>query len=113
MSSLEDRQAVLVPWRAARRQPAGVACRYRRLTPRRSPWRSRKGFQMRTLFAPRSFALFPRPWRDRLPQNRRLPLAYRLHQGPTALPAGELARDPKLALVEAALLAADEPLTTR
>jgi segregation and condensation protein B len=57
------------------------------------------------------------PWRrtDRLPENRRLPLLYRLPAGdatPTA-GKGELARDGPTALVEAALLAADEPLTAR
>jgi segregation and condensation protein B len=54
------------------------------------------------------------PGRNRLPCNHRLPLAYRLGEaGAGAAPAGELARDPQLALVEAALLAADEPLTPR
>jgi segregation and condensation protein B len=49
---------------------------------------------------------------DRLPQNHPLPLAYRLlERGETAL--GELVRDEKLARVEAALFAADEPLTPR
>jgi segregation and condensation protein B len=62
----------------------------------------------RTLHSP-SF-----PGRDRLPQNRRLPLVYRLvEQALSATPAGELAREPALAQVEAALLAADEPLTPR
>ncbi len=50
----------------------------------------------------------------RLPSNHRPPALYRLaleeRQG-TAV--GELARDPRLAVVEAALLAADEPLTLR
>jgi segregation and condensation protein B len=50
-----------------------------------------------------------------MPGNRRLPLVYRLGDdspaGPT--PQGELARDHRLALIEAALLVADEPLTTR
>jgi len=43
-----------------------------------------------------------------------LPAVYRLCEGssPQAA-AGELGRDPRLALVEAALLAADEPLTLR
>src|SRR5262249_13603095 len=50
-----------------------------------------------------------------LPGNRRLPLAYRLLDDAPAGPVaqGESARDPRLALVEAALLAADEPLTPR
>lgn len=48
-----------------------------------------------------------------LPGNRRLPPAYRLLEDtPTgAAPPGESARDPRLAAVEAALFAADEPLT--
>ncbi len=55
------------------------------------------------------------PRRDRLPQDQRLPLAYRLLAGEEGeAPAqGELARDPQLALVEAVLLAADEPLLPR
>jgi segregation and condensation protein B len=55
------------------------------------------------------------PGRDRLPQNRGLPTLYRL-LGPAEgeeAGHGELARDHRLALVEAALLAADEPLTAR
>src|SRR5262249_40786021 len=54
----------------------------------------------------------PRP--DRPPQNRRLPAVYRLPAEDRA-PAGqgELGREPALALVEAALFAADEPLTAR
>jgi segregation and condensation protein B len=49
------------------------------------------------------------------PANRALPLIYRLGWEGSAEPAvaGELAREPLLAWVEAALLAADEPLTTR
>jgi segregation and condensation protein B len=55
-----------------------------------------------------------RPPRGRLPVNRRLPAIYRLGaDGGEGAPVGELARDPHLALVEAALLAADEPLTPR
>jgi segregation and condensation protein B len=68
-----------------------------------------------TPHAPRGPGLRRRP--DRFPQNHRSPLLYRLRRedagpGPGA-PAGELARDERLALVEAALLAADEPLTAR
>jgi segregation and condensation protein B len=50
-----------------------------------------------------------------LPGNRRLPLAYRLLDAASAGPPaqGESARDARLATVEAALLAADEPLTPR
>ncbi len=56
-----------------------------------------------------------RPERDRLPGNRRLPPIYRLDlEGREPPAAGSpQARDPRLAWVEAALLAADEPLTTR
>jgi segregation and condensation protein B len=52
---------------------------------------------------------------DRLPRNRRLPSIYRQHsEGAAEAPAaGERARAPRLAWLEAALLAADEPLTTR
>jgi segregation and condensation protein B len=54
------------------------------------------------------------PGRDILPANRRRPLVYRLgEEGGPVQPADELTRDPRLALIEAALLAADEPLTTR
>ena len=52
---------------------------------------------------------------DRLPQNRRLPAAYRYHEesaGPSQA-QGELARDAALATVEAVLFTADEPLTAR
>jgi segregation and condensation protein B len=49
-----------------------------------------------------------------LPVNRRLPAVYRLGLGETEKTAsGELARDARLALLEAALLAADEPLSLR
>jgi len=50
-----------------------------------------------------------------LPANRRLPLAYRLLDAAAGglIAQGELARDPHLAMVEAALLAADEPLSPR
>jgi segregation and condensation protein B len=65
---------------------------------------------MHPLAVPRSFG----PRRDRLPANHRLPLAYRLREeGRSAGPPDELARDPQLALIEAALLAADEPLSAR
>src|SRR6516162_8786073 len=52
---------------------------------------------------------------DRPPRNRRLPAVYRSlgEAGGEAVARGELARDPRLAVVEAALLAADEPLTLR
>jgi segregation and condensation protein B len=50
-----------------------------------------------------------------MPSDHRLPAIYRQLQRLTGTsePRGELARDPRLALVEAALFAADEPLTTR
>jgi segregation and condensation protein B len=56
-----------------------------------------------------------RPGRDRLPHNRALPAVYRLgwEGAPESAAQGELARDTRLALVEAALLAADEPLSAR
>jgi segregation and condensation protein B len=52
---------------------------------------------------------------DRLPGNQRLPAVYRLgrEHGGEATPQGPLARDPSLAMVEAVLLIADEPLTAR
>jgi segregation and condensation protein B len=57
------------------------------------------------------------PWHrtDCLPGNTRLPAVYRLVAGGQAEPVagGELARDPRLAAVEAGLLAADEPLSAR
>jgi segregation and condensation protein B len=51
----------------------------------------------------------------RLPGNHRLAAVYRqlLPRGDPEAPQGELARDTPLALVEAVLLAADEPLTAR
>src|ERR1700758_620959 len=69
--------------------------------------------------------IFRRGWelrgRSSLPRNHRPPALHRLFLG--AFPGGEweregsgvgeLARDARLALVEAALLAADEPLTLR
>jgi segregation and condensation protein B len=52
---------------------------------------------------------------QRLPRNRPLPAIYRLawDEAAEAGPRGELARDGRLALVEAAMLAADEPVTPR
>lgn len=50
----------------------------------------------------------------RLPRNFALPAIYRQSEDPTGEPAtGEGARHPLLAQVEAALFAADEPLTPR
>jgi segregation and condensation protein B len=49
---------------------------------------------------------------DRLPQNHPLPPVYRLAES-AEVALGELVRDTKLARVEAALFAADEPLTAR
>jgi segregation and condensation protein B len=56
-----------------------------------------------------------RPGRESLPYNRALPLAYRYLREGRAEPAaqGPGAREPAQALVEAALFAADEPLTPR
>lgn len=50
-----------------------------------------------------------------LPGNHALPLALRQRDAarPEASPQGELARDATMAMVEAALLSADEPLTPR
>jgi segregation and condensation protein B len=52
---------------------------------------------------------------DRLPGNYRLPAAYRLDadRGADSVPQGALARDVALAMVEAALVTADEPLPAR
>src|SRR5262249_38656872 len=56
-----------------------------------------------------------RPGRESLPFNRGLPMAYRLVRETLSEPAaqGPLARDARLAAIEAALFAADEPLTPR
>jgi segregation and condensation protein B len=49
-----------------------------------------------------------------LPDNRRLPAIYRLRDGETGeQPQGQLARSAPLAMVEAALFAADEPLSAK
>jgi segregation and condensation protein B len=58
---------------------------------------------------------FVRPGRPRLLQNHRLPAVYRLlsEEGSESIVQGELARDARLSLVEAALFAADEPLSAR
>jgi segregation and condensation protein B len=57
------------------------------------------------------------PWtrtRIALPENHRLPAVYRVLAGEESAEAqGELARDVRLALMEAALFAADEPLSLR
>jgi len=52
---------------------------------------------------------------DLPPRNHRLPLIYRWPHDESLEPiaTGPLGRDARLALVEAALVAADEPLTTR
>ncbi len=62
--------------------------------------------------------MFRRGWQPRsqgrLPSNQRPPALYRLvlEERPGGA-VGELARDARLAVIEAALLAADEPLTLR
>jgi segregation and condensation protein B len=58
---------------------------------------------------------FPGSGRGRLPRDRRLPSIYRLPDESDAEAPGtsELGRDMRLARVEAALFAADEPLTPR
>jgi segregation and condensation protein B len=57
----------------------------------------------------------PRRYRPDLPHDQRLPTVYRLLalEGREEAPQGELARDSRLATVEAALVAADEPLTAK
>lgn len=49
----------------------------------------------------------------RLPHNHPRPLLYRFGSDAETGPTGELARDARLARVEAALVAADEPLAAR
>ena len=49
----------------------------------------------------------------RLPRNRLLPAIYRFLQREPTDGGGGSERDPRLAMVEAALMAADEPLTPR
>lgn len=60
-------------------------------------------------------AFWARAGRDRLPRNHPLPAAYRLTAAAAreAPPVGEFARPARLAALEAVLVAADEPLTTR
>jgi len=71
-----------------------------------------KGIAMRTMTPPRG--PLARRRTDRLPPNRRLPAVYRFGGDASELAGkGELARDMQMSLVEAALVAADEPLTTR
>lgn len=53
------------------------------------------------------------PVRGRMPQNRRLPSLYRYRFDDEEVGSGEFARDARLAAVEAALVAADEPLTAK
>jgi segregation and condensation protein B len=53
------------------------------------------------------------PVRGRLPQNHRLPSIYRQPIETEEVGSGELARDSRVALVEAALVATDEPLTAK
>jgi segregation and condensation protein B len=52
---------------------------------------------------------------DRLPRNHSLPACYRYpsEDSSQAVLAGELIRDSRMALIEAALVAADEPLNPR
>ncbi len=54
------------------------------------------------------------PPRDQLPSNRLLPAALRYREdSPEPAAQGELAREPALAWIEAALLAADQPLPAK
>jgi segregation and condensation protein B len=83
----------------------------------RKPWQA----------APTKGAVFEMLWKNsrnllpgrlpgsRLPQNHRLPTLYRYLVDDAEEPdgQGELGRDKKMALVEAALFAADEPLTPK
>src|SRR3989442_2420702 len=74
--------------------------------------------KMHKILLSHSSALFPCKRRRRLSQilrNHPLPAIYRYDLGGEGEPAGqgEFARDPQSALVEAALLAADEPLPGR
>src|SRR5262245_47603134 len=68
---------------------------------------------MRTLGTPADSFLAPKG--QQLPQNRRLPAIYRFwaDEGGEPPAQGELARDAPLASLEAALFAADEPLSAR
>jgi segregation and condensation protein B len=70
---------------------------------------------MRGIFSQKPRGPMSRRPTDRLPANHPPPLIYRwaLEDGRDGPATGELARDARLARVEAALLAADEPLTTR
>jgi len=70
---------------------------------------------MRGIFSQKPRGPMSRRPTDRLPANHPAPLIYRcaLEDGRDGPATGELARDARLARVEAALLAADEPLTTR
>jgi segregation and condensation protein B len=63
----------------------------------------------------RSRGPVPRAYRPDLPHDRRPPAVFRFAgiAGRDDVPQGELARDARLATVEAALLAADEPLTAK
>jgi segregation and condensation protein B len=57
----------------------------------------------------------PRRYRPDLPHDRQLPAAYRVagERAVEQTPQGELARDSCLAMIEAALVAADEPLSAK
>jgi segregation and condensation protein B len=68
---------------------------------------------MRNCLLARGSAL--RRYRPDLPRDRRLPAIYRVLalDGGEEAPQGELARDIRLAMLEAALVAADEPLTAK
>src|SRR6266849_4374670 len=96
----------------------GKRCRFAacglawRLRHRGAKWQAEERHPMRTLTQPRG--PLARRRTDCLPVNHPLPAVYRLgddHSEPAG--KGEWARDMQLSRVEAALLAADEPLTTR
>lgn len=67
------------------------------------------------MFPNTGYSKFFRVGRPQLPQNCRLPALYRLlaDEASESAAQGDLARDSRLALVEAALFAADEPLNAR
>jgi segregation and condensation protein B len=70
---------------------------------------------MQSFFQPGTILRDFRPGRERLPRDHRLPPVYRLlgEENTEDQGQGAFARSPGLALVEAALMIADEPLTVR
>src|SRR5438105_496653 len=68
---------------------------------------------MRPFFGPPPRGPLARPRSDTLARTRPVPALYRLLDRDEPRAQGALARDDKLAALEAALMAADEPLTPR